>query len=300
MRIVSLLPSATETLCALGLTDDIVGISHKCDYPMQITGRPRLTRSSLQDDLPSEEIHRRVQESAKGQTRLYELDNELLAKLRPDLIVTQEQCSVCAVGRGDVEEAVSRSGCQARVVVLRATRFGEVMDDIAALGVATGREEAAGALVGRIRTRLNDLRRKIAQARRPRVFCLSWYNPLMAASHWMTEIIELAGGVDRLGIPGASVPLALERLRAYDPEAIFLMPCDFGLDRTIREWQQPSLQAACRRLAAVRNGRVYAVQGSLFHRPGPRLIDGVELLASLLHPLRIRIGYSDDAARRVA
>ena len=300
MRIVSLLPSATETLCALGLADDIVGISHKCDYPIQITDRPRLTRSSLQDDLPSEEIHRRVQESAKGQTRLYELDGELVAKLRPDLIVTQEQCSVCAVGRGDVEEVVTLSKCQARVVVLRATRFGEVMDDIAALGAATGREEAAGALVGRIRMRLNDLRRRTAQARRPRVFCLSWYNPLMAGSHWMTEIIELAGGVDRLGIPGASVPLALERLRAYDPEAIFLMPCDFGLDRTIREWQEHGLQAACRGLAAVRNRRVYAVKGSLFHRPGPRLIDGVELLAGLLHPLRIRIGYSDDAARRVA
>jgi len=300
MRIVSLLPSATETLCALGLADHIVGISHKCDYPVQITDRPRLTRSSLRDDLPSEEIHRRVQESAKGQTRLYELDGELVAKLRPDLIVTQEQCSVCAVGRADVEEAVTRSACQARVVVLRATRFGEVIDDIAALGSATGREEAASALVGRIRTRLNDLRRRTAQAQRPRVFCLSWYNPLMAASHWMTEIIELAGGADGLGIPGASVPLAPERLRAYDPETIFLMPCDFGLDRTIREWQGPSVQAVCRGLTAVRNGRVYAVKGSLFHRPGPRLIDGVELLASLLHPLRIRLGYSDDAARRVA
>lgn len=300
MRIVSLLPSATEILCALGLADDIVGISHKCDYPMPITDRPRLTRSSLPDDLPSEEIHHRVQESAKGQTRLYELDCELLAKLRPDLIVTQEQCSVCAVGRRDVERAVILGGCTVRVVVLRAMRFAEVMDDIAALGSATGCQDAATALTGRMRMRLNGLRRRTAQAPRPRVFCLSWFNPLMAASHWMTEIVELAGGVDGLGMPGASTPLALDRLRAYDPETIFLMPCDFGLDRAIREWQEPSLQAACRDLTAVRNGRVYAVKGSLFHRPGPRLIDGLELLASLLHPLRIRFGYSEDAARRVA
>lgn len=300
MRIISLLPSATETLCALGLADEIVGISHKCDYPRHITNRPSLTRSTLREDLPSEEIHRRVQESAKGQTRLYELNSELLAKLQPDLIVTQDQCSVCAVGKGDVENAVKFSGCQARVIVLRATRFGEVMDDIATVGSATGREDMAAALVGRMRTRLNELRRRTAQARRQRVFCLSWFNPLMAASHWMTEIVELAGGVDRLAMPGASVPLALDRLRAYDPETVFLMPCDFGLERTIQEWQEPSLQFACSDLTAVQDGRVYAVKGSLFHRPGPRLIEGVELLATVLHPLRVKHGYSDDAIRKVA
>jgi len=301
MRIISLLPSATEILCALGLADQIVGISHKCDYPNHITNRPRLTRSALREDLPSREIHRRVQVSAAGRTRLYELDSELLAKLRPDLIVTQGQCSVCAVGETDVEEAVRFSECQARVVVLRATRFGQVMDDVGRLGSATGREAAAAALIGRMRMRLSELRRRTAQARRPKVFCLSWFNPLMAASHWMTEIVELAGGIDGLGAgDGASTPLELARLVSYDPEAIFLMPCDFGLERTMREWQDQMMQAICRDLKAVRNGRVYAVKGSLFHRPGPRLIDGVELLASVLHPLRIRHGYSEDAIRKVA
>src|SRR5262250_1639695 len=147
MRIVSLLPSATETLCALGLAEEIVGISHKCDYPGHITNRPRLTRSALREDPPSAEIHRRVQENAAGRARLYELDSKLLARLKPDLIVTQDQCSVCAVGKDDVEEAVRFSGCQARVVVLRATRFGGVMDDIARLGSATGSGEVAGALI---------------------------------------------------------------------------------------------------------------------------------------------------------
>ncbi len=301
MRIVSLLPSATETLCTLGLADEIVGISHECDYPGHITSRPRLTRSALREDLPSAEIHRRVQESAVGRARLYELDNELLARLQPDLIVTQDQCSVCAVGKADVEEAVRFSGCQARVVVLRATRFGELIDDISRLGSATGREETAAALVGRMQMRLNELRRRTAQARRPKVCCLSWFNPLMAASHWMTEIVELSGGTDGLGAgEGASSPLEPARLASYNPETIFLMPCDFGLERTVREWQDPSIQAICRNLTAVRNGRVYAVKGSLFHRPGPRLMDGVELLASVLHPLRVRYGYSGGAIRKVA
>jgi iron complex transport system substrate-binding protein len=301
MRIVSLLPSATEILCALGLSDEIVGISHKCDYPCHIANRPRLTKSALREDLPSEEIHRRVQESAKGQARLYELDNELLATLQPDLIVTQDQCSVCAIGRDDVERAIQFSACHARVVVLQAKRFGEVIDDISRLGSATGREDAAAALIGQFRVRQNELRRRTAQARRPRVFCLSWFNPLMAASHWMTEIVELAGGMDGLGAgDGASSPLDPSRLHSYEPETIFLMPCDFDLERTVREWQDPAIQATCGDLAAVRNGRVYAVKGSLFHRPGPRLLDGVELLASVLHPLRVRHGYRADAIQRVA
>ncbi|TMI86797.1 MAG: cobalamin-binding protein [Bacillati bacterium ANGP1] len=301
MRIVSLLPSATEILCALGLADQVVGISHACDYPARITNRPRLTRSVLREDLASGEIHRRVQESAAGRARLYELDGDLLARLQPDLIVTQDQCSVCAVGKSDVDDAVTFNGCDARVVVLRATRFREVMDDILMVGSATGREEAAGALTARMRVRLEDVRRGIAQARRPRVLCLSWFDPLMAASHWMTDIVECAGGVDDLGAGNrGSTPLEPGRLVSYDPETIVLMPCDFGLERTMREWRKPAVQGLCGGLNAVRNGRVYAVKGSLFHRPGPRLVDGVELLAGVLHPLRVRHDHSREAIRTVA
>jgi iron complex transport system substrate-binding protein len=301
MRIVSLLPSATETLCALGLADQIVGISHACDHPPDIVNRPHLTRSALREDLPSEEIHRRVHESAAGRARLYTLDADLLARLKPDLIVTQNQCSVCAVGKDDVAEAVEASRCAAQTVVLRATRFADVMEDISRLGSATGRDEAASALVARMRMRLEDVQRRTARVRRPRVFCLSWFNPLMAASHWMADLVGLAGGFDGLGAgDGASALLDLDRLRAYDPETIFLMPCDFGLDRTIKEWQDPAIQTLCSKLHAVKSGCVYAVKGSLFHRPGPRLVDGVELLASVLHPLRVRRGYTTEAIRKVA
>lgn len=300
MRIVSLLPSATETLCALGLSDQIVGISHACDYPPEMANQPHLTRSVLREDLPSAEIHRRVQESAAGRARLYTLDAELLARLEPDLIVTQNQCSVCAVGKNDVDEALQANGWKAKVVVLRATRFAEVMEDIVTLGSAAECEEAASALVGRMRARLEDVRRRTAQARRPRVFCLSWFNPLMAASHWMTDIVGLAGGFDGLGASdGASAPLDPNRLHSYDPEAIFLMPCDFGLERTSKEWEDPAIQALCGELRAVRNNCVYAVKGSLFHRPGPRLIDGIELLASVLHPLRVRRTHTAESIRKV-
>lgn len=301
MRIISLLPSATETLCALGLADQIVGISHACDYPPEITNRPRLTRSVLSGDLPSAEIHRRVQESAAGRAKLYSLDAELLAKLEPDLIVTQNQCSVCAVGKDDVAEAIEASGPSVQTVVLRATRFREVMEDISSLGSATGYKEAASVLIAAMRRRLEDVQHQTAQTRRPRVFCLSWFDPMMAASHWMTDIVALAGGLDGLGSGGGvSVPLTRERLLAYDPEAIFLMPCAFDWNRTIRGWHEPATQALAGELRATRNGCVYAVNSSLFHRPGPRLVDAVELLASVLHPLRIHQGHGPDAIRNVA
>lgn len=299
MRIVSLLPSATETLCALGLAEQIVGISHKCDFPHQIANRPRLTKSALRDDLPSEEIHRRVQESAAGRAKLYELDSELLTSLEPDLIVTQDQCSVCAVGRKDVEKVFETTRCRAQIVVLRATRVDDVMGDIGRLGIATERATEAATLITRMRARLSEVQRRTSQAGRPKVFCLSWFNPLMAASHWMTDIVELAGGFDGLGATdGTSRSLEPVRLISYNPDAIFLMPCDFTLERTIREWVH--LKAACRDLNAVRKGQVYAVHGSLFHRPGPRLVDGVELLASALHPAQAQYGHSEDSIREVA
>jgi len=301
MRIVSLQPSATETLCALGLADQIVGISHACDYPEEIQDRPRVSKSLLPAHLPSDEIHRRVQASAAGGRRLYAVDAEQLATLDPDMIVTQEQCSVCAVSENDVVEAVKATGCKGRILALSASRFGEVMNDVLKLGSVTNRQEEAANLVARMRMRLEDVRRRTAQARRPRVFCLSWFRPLMAASHWMTEMVSLAGGFDGLGAnDGASAPLDGTRLHSYDPEAIFLMPCGFGLKRTIRQWQNPAIQVLCSDLHAVQNGRVYAVDGGVFHRPGPRLVDGVEVLASTLHPLRVPRRYPQQIIRRVA
>ncbi len=301
MRIVSLLPSATETLWALCLADNIVGISHACDYPPEICDRPKVTVSLLSDDLPRDELHRRVQENASMGRSLYSVDVQKLADLEPDVVVTQEQCSVCAVGRRDVEAALRAKGVRAAVISLSAARFGEVFQDIVRLGQVTGTLEMAAELISVMRCRIESVRRKTAGARRPRVFCLSWFKPVMAASHWLTEMIRLSGGNDGLGTAdGSSRPQLPEALQRYSPEVILLMPCGLSLERTIAEWYSADVQSVCANLPATRNGRVFAVQGSMFHRPGPRLADAIEMLGSLLHPLRIRRLYGDSLVQGVA
>lgn len=285
MRTVSLLPSATEILCALGLADDLVGISHDCDYPPEIGDRPRVTRSRLNPELPSREIHERVHRSAARGESLYTIDAERLAALEPELVVTQRQCSVCAVGEADAARVLAQTGSRARLVALAASRFGELPDDIRRLGQATARIALAEALVEQLQARLERVWQRTTGAHRPRVFCLSWFNPLMAAGHWVTEMVELAGGEDGLGVRGeASTPLARTTLENYAPEVILLLPCGFTLPRTRAEWQTVRDHPAWAKLPAVRAGRVFAAEGSLFHRPGPRLLDALELLTGLLHP----------------
>ncbi len=301
MRIVSLLPSATEIVCALGLADNLVGISHDCDYPTEIQGRPRLTRSRLRSDLPSEAIHQEVHGGAARGQSLYEIDTERLAALAPELVVTQRQCSVCAVGEADAIRALAQANSQARLLTLSASRFVEMPDDIRRVGQATRRESEAEALIERLSLRLQKTQRETQGAECPRVFCLSWFNPLMAAGHWVTEMVELAGGEDRLGARGAtSSLLEPSALEAYAPEVILMIPCGFTQERTRSEWEVVRAQPLWKNLPAVQAGKVFVVEGSLFHRPGPRLIEGVELLAGLLHPKRQRVLSDLGLAQRVS
>jgi len=284
MRIVSLLASATKILCALGLADNLVGISHECDYPTEIEDRPRLTRSRLPRDLPSEAIHQEVHGGAAPGQSLYEIDTERLAALGPELVVTQRHCSVCAAGEADAVRALARANSHARLLTLSASRFVEMPEDIRRLGRATDRECQAEELIGQMETRLDRVQQQVKELDQPRVFCLSWFNPLMAAGHWVTEMVELAGGEDGLGArAGTSTPLEIRALEAYAPEVILLMPCVFTQARTGAEWEAVRNRPVWTNLPAVRAGRVFAVEGSLFHRPGPRLVDGVELLAGMLH-----------------
>src|SRR5579859_6601426 len=285
MRIVSLLPAATEIACALGLADSLVGVSHDCDHPPEICHLPRVTSTRFPEGLTSEEIHRTVRGSITRRESLYSVDIGKLAALQPDLVLAQRQCSVCAVGEADAARALGLAGVSANLWALEASRFREMPDDIQRLGEATRHETRAQALIGQLNARLDQVRRETSRASRPRVFCLSWFNPLMAAGHWETEMVELAGGEDGLGMRGeTSNPLGLEKLKAYAPEVILLMPCGFTQKRTREEWEAVRHQPLWRNLPAVQSGMVFIVDGSLFHRPGPRLIDGVELLASLLHP----------------
>ncbi len=287
MRIVSLLPAATEIACALGLADNIMGISHDCDFPDEIRNRPRVTSTRVPAEETSEEIHRQVHDSAARGQGLYTIDLDRLATLAPDIVLTQRQCSVCAVGETDAAFALAKSGCRARLVTLEAKRFAEMPDDIRRLGRATGRMARAEALIEQLQARLQKVRCAISGAPRPRVFCLSWFNPLMAAGHWVTEMVELAGGEDGLGSRGdTSTRLDFAALEAFAPEVVLLLPCGFTPARARAEWEAVRDRPVWKKVPAVKVGKVFVVEGNLFHRPGPRLADGVELLVRLLHPDR--------------
>jgi iron complex transport system substrate-binding protein len=288
VRIVSLLPSATEIAFALGLGDQVVAVSHECDHPPAARERPAVTRSPLHGHaLSSAEIDRRTADELHAGSTLYYLDSERLRALGPDLILTQELCDVCAVAQPEVERAVRELGTAPRVLSLEPNTLGDVLRTIEAVGAATGREAAAAALVVDLQARIDRVRAIAAHAgTRPRVFCMEWADPPWVAGHWIPEMVALAGGEDALGQPGApSVRIDWERVVAAAPELVVLMPCGYDLARTLAERPIVEARPGWETLPAVRAGRVYAVDGSsYFNRPGPRLVDGLDVLAHLLHP----------------
>ncbi len=290
MRIVSLLPSATEIAFALGLGDQVVAVSHECDYPPAARQRPAVTRSPLHGHaLSSREIDERTARELREGGTLYYLDTDRLRDLAPDLILTQELCDVCAVAPQEVERAVRTLGTVPRVLSLEPNTLADVLQTIRIVGTATGREAEAEALVARLAERIARVRQAAdGVADRPRVFCLEWTDPPWVAGHWVPEMVALAGGIDVLGEAGApSMRVEWERVRAAAPEVLVLMPCGFDLARTLAEAAVVRALPSWDALPAVGAGRVYAVDGSsYFNRPGPRLVDGLELLAHLLHPER--------------
>lgn len=294
MRIVSMVPSATEILCALGLAQDIVGISHDCDYPAEILNRPRLIGTTLGSDLSSYEIDQKVRSSAASGHSLYVIRTDLFESLHPDLVVTQEQCSVCAVDRDRTVCALESMRLDTKWLSLAATGFSGLYKDVLAIGLATGHQPQAEKLVAKLATRLECVKERTASEYRPRVFCLSWFDPLMSAGRWISQMVELAGGDTRLGSAAdASSRVVVDRLRKEAPEVIFLMPCSFSHSRTAREWTSVRDLSPWRDFPAVREGRVFALESSLFHRPGPRMVDGVELMAALNHPGGCSFGELD-------
>jgi iron complex transport system substrate-binding protein len=290
VRIVSLLPSATEIAFALGLGDQVVAVSHECDYPPAARQRPSVTRSPLHGhELSSREIDRLTTEQLHEGGTLYYLDAERLAALAPDLILTQELCDVCAVAQPEVERAVRVLGSAPRILSLEPNTLGDVLATIEVVGAATGRERAAATLVADLRARVDAVRAATAAiAPRPRLFCMEWTDPPWVAGHWIPEMVAIAGGTDVLGQAAApSVRVEWERVREAAPEVLVLMPCGYDLARTLAERPVVAALPGWDTLPAVRAGRAYAVDGSAyFNRPGPRLVDGLELLAHVLHPER--------------
>ena len=279
MRIASLVPSSTELLYALGLGDSVVAVTHECDYPPEAADKPHLTRSVIPAGLAHAEIDAAVRERTGRGEALYELDEERLRELEPDLIVTQAVCEVCAVSFDDVRAAADRLPVSPPVLSLDPSTIGEVLADVPRLAEAAGAPDAGTRLATDAATRLERVRAAVAGARRPRVAALEWLDPVFVGGHWVPEMIELAGGEDVLGRPGEKSRTAdWEEVAGAQPEVVVVMPCGFDLEgaSAARDFGEP---------LSPLGARVVAVDAAAyFSRPGPRLVDGVELLASVLHP----------------
>lgn len=293
MRIASLLPSATEIVFALGLGDELVGITHECDWPPEAAGKPVLTRS-VHDHRgrTSREIHDLVGASVHSGSSLYELDERALAAAAPDLILTQELCAVCAVSYREVNEVARAIDADIRVVSLEPTTIEGVLNTIATVGAMTEAEDAAVELVESLRARLRAIEETVAERRAegfrpPRVVGLEWLDPPFAVGHWVPEQIRRAGGWDLLGEVGErSRETTWQAVADVDPEMLILMPCGFGLQETLAEWARTPRPDVWEEIAAVEREQIFAVDGSsFFSRPGPRVIDGIELLAEIFDPL---------------
>ncbi|HWD73508.1 MAG TPA: cobalamin-binding protein [Solirubrobacteraceae bacterium] len=281
MRIISLVPSATEMLFALGLGPDLVAVTHECDYPAAARELPKVTRDVLPSGLSAAEIDAAVKERTLAGQSIYELDAEALHDLGPDLIVTQALCSVCAVSYDDVRSIAEEIETQPMVISLDPHTVGEVLGDARTLAQATDRKAAAVELVAQAAARIDRIRVATRNARRVRVAALEWLDPPFAAGHWTPQMIDWAGGEDVLGFPGEnSEERSWEEIAAARPDVVIAMPCGYDAEIAHREAEMHRDQ-----LAAVGAGEVVAVNAAAyFSRPGPRIIDGLELLAHILHP----------------
>jgi iron complex transport system substrate-binding protein len=281
MRIVSLVPSATEMLFALGLGGDLIAVTHECDYPPAAVELPKVTRDVLPAGLSAGEIDAAVKQRTLAGESIYELDTELLDELRPDLIVTQALCTVCAVSYDDVRAIAEQIDGRPQVISLDPRTVGEVLGDARTLAEATDRRDAAVDLVGDASARIDRVRLAVRGARRPRVAALEWLDPPFAAGHWTPQLIEYAGGEDVLGFAGEpSEERSWAEVQAAQPDLVIVMPCGYDAEIAHREAEMHRDH-----LAALGAGEVVAVDASAyFSRPGPRIVDGLELMARILHP----------------
>ena len=302
-RIVSLLPSCTEIVCALGQTDQLVGRSHECDFPPVVKRLPVCTAPKLEVAASSREIDRQVKNLLQDALSVYRVDAEKLRALRPDLILTQSQCEVCAVSLKEVEDTV---GCwldrRPRIISLSPLSLADVWEDIRRVAEALGVPEQGKQMLKHLKNRCVDVIEKVcAVERRPSVACIEWIEPLMAAGNWVPDLVDLAGGEDLFGESGKHSPwLNWEAVREHDPEIIVVMPCGFDLARTRQELPALTRKADWSKLRAVEQGRVYLADGNqYFNRPGPRLVESLEILAEILHPKIFQFGHENRGWQRM-
>lgn len=293
MRIVSLIASATEIVCALGRGGDLVARSHECDYPDFVRQLPAVTRPKFEVGTSSAEIDRQVKDLVRDGLSVYAVDAEQLEALRPDVIITQSQCEVCAVSLRDVERAVcSWMGRCPQVVSLEPNSLADVWADIERVALALDMYERGVELLASLRGRIEDIRRRSSPLPRPRVACVEWVQPLMAAGNWVPELVELANGDNLFGEAGKHSPwMEADALVASRPDVTILMPCGYDLERTLAE--VPLVPAGL-------GGRVVAVDGNqYFNRPGPRVVESLEILAEVMRPGAFAFGHRGSGWREV-
>jgi iron complex transport system substrate-binding protein len=287
-RIVSFLPSATEMVCALGLGDRLMGVTHECDYPPEIASKPVVVRNVLPiESMSQPEIDVAVTQRLRDGLSLYRVDEALMRQIGPDLIVTQDLCQVCAPSGNEVSQLLKVLPTNPQILWLTPKCLEQIFDNLRDLGAATGRGQAAEALIADGRARLEKIGAAArTAASRPRVFCMEWMDPVYCCGHWVPEMVRIAGGIDQLGREGSdSVRVPWEEVLRWKPEILIVMPCGFDLEKAADQARMLASYPGWADLPAVRNGRAYAVDAnSYFARPGPRVIEGTELLAHLLHP----------------
>jgi iron complex transport system substrate-binding protein len=286
MRICSLVPGATEIVAALGLADQLVGISHECDYPPSVRHVPVMIAPVVgSEPAPSQTIDRQVKELVAAGRRLYRLDEEAFRRARPDLILTQNLCHVCAITPDQLATAIRALPSEPVLLTFSPGSLTDLLSDIVRIAQAVGRVEQGEALAQSLRARLSEIAIRTAALRRPRVVCLEWLDPLYVAGHWVPEMVEMAGGEDVLGPKQApSREITWEQVAAARPDILVVMPCGYPVERTLAEFAQADGARAQWSRVATLGAKLYVVDAaSYFSRPGPRLVDGVDLLADILH-----------------
>jgi iron complex transport system substrate-binding protein len=287
-RIVSFLPSATEMVCALGLGDRLLGVTHECDYPPEVVGKPIVVRSVLPiESMSQSEIDSAVTQRLRDGLSLYRVDENLMQEIAPELIVTQDLCEVCAPSGNEVTQVLNGLASKPQILWLTPKNLEEIFDNLRELGAATGRSELAETLIADGRARLERIGATTrTMSYRPRVFCMEWMDPVYCCGHWVPEMVRIAGGIDEIGREGAdSVRVLWKDVLQWKPEVLIVMPCGFDLEKAADQARQLFTYPGWADLPAVRNGRAFAVDAnSYFARPGPRVIPGTELLAHLIHP----------------
>ena len=301
-NIVSLIPSGTEMVCALGCQEQLKGRSHECDFPLGISDLPICTAPNISVDGTSQDIHERVSGIVKDALSVYRVEVETLRTIKPDIIVTQTQCDVCAVSFTDVERALKESlAYQPTLIPLHATNLQGVWDDLLRVAQGVGKEQGCRQLLTSYQSRISAIADRCKnESSHPSVACIEWMEPLMAAGNWVPELVQFAGGQSTFGEPGAHAPwITWKALADVNPDMLILMPCGFSIPRIEEEMNILTQNPVWPSLKAVQKGRVYLTDGNqFFNRPGPRLVESLEIFAEIFHPTCFQFGHTGTGWRQ--